>query len=139
MKCLYCTSDSPENLLLISKSWTCPTCLEKPHKDFLPLKVELSSKYKECRQVEGTRLLYISDLENNLWKIEKYFNECLDLDNPYCTITLSLVDHIDRLVGDFDGVYIDRDINDKEGLINHLPIKEFGYVKFVEPIRQTLC
>ena len=83
-------------------------------------------------------MVYISDLSNNLDKINKHFKECVDLDNPFCTITLTLVDGISRLSGGYDVVFIDNDINGKDSLLNALDIKPSGVVKWVEPIKQLV-
>ena len=114
MNCEYCKSSAPENIKLISKTWVCPICTEKPFVGFVPLKVELGAKYDSCIQLDKTvRLVYISDISNNLWKIEQYFKESVAHNRP-CTITLILADAYDRLVGEYDGVYIDNDIIDKD-------------------------
>lgn len=94
--------------------------------------------YHNCIQVGGVKMVYISDLSNNLDKINKHFKECVDLDNPFCTITLTLVDGISRLSGGYDVVFIDNDINGKDSLLNALDIKPSGVVKWVEPIKQLV-
>jgi len=138
MNCTYCKVEAPENVRFLKDSYVCPICTEKPFVNYLPLKEELLQIYNNCRQVSGIKLLYISDLSNNLSKINQYFRESVDLNNPWCTITLTFPSGIDKLNGGYDGVYIDNDINDKDSLINSIDIKDTGYVKFVEPIKQTI-
>lgn len=138
MNCEYCKISAPENVTFIRPVYICPICQEKPFVGFVPLKVELGVKYDSCTQVnKTTRLLYISDLENNLWKIEQYWKESMMHDKP-CTITLILASAYDKLVGEYDGVYIDNDIPDKEMLVNAINIAPDGWVKFVEPIKQAV-
>lgn len=138
MNCSSCKISAPQNLLLIFKSWTCPTCQEKLLDGNIPLKAELEQLYSNCRQVAGTRLLYISDLDNNLWKIEQHFKEGVALDNPYCTVHLAKPDTVDQLRGSFDIVFIDNDILGKDELLNHLDIKPSGMVCWIEPIKQVV-
>jgi hypothetical protein len=116
----------------------CPSCENKPLEGHIPLKAELEQLYHDCIQVIGTRLLYISDLDHNLWKLEQHFREGVALDNPYCTIHLSRPETVDKLNGSFDRVYIDNDILGREELLNALDIKPEGVIHWVEPIKQTI-
>lgn len=138
LNCSICQIVAPENLTFLKESWICPLCADKPLEGSLLLKDEMERLYHNCRRQESTKLLYISDLSNNLSKINNHFKECVDLDNPFCTITLTLVEGIDRLNGGYDVVFIDQDINGKDGIVNALDIKPTGVVKFVEPIKQII-
>lgn len=135
LNCDYCKVAAPINLKFLKESWVCPICSEKPLEGYVPLKLHIENIYTHCRQMP-MRLLYISDLSNNLSKIHKHFNECVDLDNPLVTITLTFSTAIDMLNGEYDVVYIDNDLLGKDSLINALEIKDNGSVKFVEPIKQ---
>lgn len=138
MNCDYCKNPAPENVEFLRESYVCAICKEKPFDHFRPLKVELEDLYHVCKQVPGMRILYISDLTNNLAKIKQHFLESVDLSNPPCTVVLVLPQGIDQLMGSFDGVYIDSDIPDKELMVSALDIPENGYVKWVEPTRQAI-
>lgn len=136
--CDYCKVEAPLTLSFLKESWTCPLCAEKPLEDTLSLKALMEQMYHDCRQVEGTRLLYISDIDNNLWKIQQHFKECVDMDNPNCTITLTRPEHVEKLPGIFHRVFIDSDILDKDILINSVDIDYRGMVFYVEPVKQNV-
>lgn len=134
-KCKHCGKESPENVIAIRKEWNCAICLENPFDKFIPLKIELEERYHDTKP---GRYVYISDLSNNLSKIQHHFEECVELDNPATTITLVHPEGVDQLVGIYDGVYIDKDLNDKEFLVDMIELSSRGYVKLVEPIRQCV-
>ena len=135
MKCKHCNNDSGNNVVSIRKEWTCPICIENPFDKFVPLKIELEERYHDSKP---GRYVYISDLSNNLSKIQRHFEECVDLNNLLCTVTLVHPEGVNQLQGVYDGVYVDKDINDKDVLIDMIELSSRGYVKLVEPIRQCV-
>lgn len=138
MTCEYCRKTAPDNVKALKESWICPVCVEKPFDNYIPLKVEIEDKYRGCIQVSKTvRLVYISDLSNNLDKIRNHWREHMSHDKP-CTITLLYPDAYGTLVGEYDGIYIDADILDREMLANAINIAPDGYVKYVEPTKQLV-
>lgn len=135
MKCKHCGLESPENVVAIRKEWNCAICLENPFEKFVPLKIELEERYHDSKP---GRYVYISDLSNNLSKIEHHFKEAVDLNNPLCTITLVHPEGVNKLQGVYDGVYIDKDLNDKDVLVEMIELSSRAYVKLVEPTRQCV-
>jgi hypothetical protein len=123
----------------LKDSWTCPICAEKPFDNFAPLKTVMEAIYHECKQVSQTvKMVYISDLSNNLSKIKQHFNECVDLDSPLCTITLVYPDGVHLLNGTYSFVFIDNDITDKQELINSIDIGPEAMVCFVDGTKQVV-
>lgn len=139
MNCCYCKTEAPKNIIFLRKEWVCPDCLLKPFEDFFPLKTVMEQIYASCKQVNRyVKLLYISELDNNLDKINKHFHECVNLDSPFCLITLTLLSGTYLLQGTYDFVFIDNDLNGKEELLNSIDIAPDGEVFYVEPIKQTV-
>ena len=139
MNCEICKTEKPLNLLTISKSWVCPICAEKPLDGTMPLKSALEQLYHDCKQVSETvKLLYISDLENNLYKINEHFAENVNWDAPMCTVTLARADTYDLLPGPYKHIFIDNDIIDKDLLLLNLPMDKDPIVYEVEPIKQRV-
>jgi hypothetical protein len=120
----------------------CPQCLESPlEHDFpspppIPLTIALESLYGENKNY---RISYISDLDGNLTRIHRHFNECVDLTSLGTTITLTTVAGCSRLIGGYDYVFIDNDILGKEAILSGLKLPEHVKIQVVDPSKQTIC
>lgn len=139
MNCSHCSASAPENLITITKTWICPICTKKPFENFFPLKTVMQTIYQECKQAsQQVKLVYVSDLDNNLDKINKHFRECVDLNNPLCTITLTRPSGVSMLHGPYDYVFLDSDMIDIPELLLSVPINPSTQVFAVEPIKQNV-
>lgn len=130
MKCSKCETAAPENLVAFpSTPWICEKCSET--KDLL---AELTKIYTSGYP---GRYLYISEFTNNLDKVQTYFLNNLDMNNPYCSVTLSSPIGIIMLPRAFDGVYIDKGslTEAEQSLINLVP---GAFIKYVDPTTQNL-
>jgi hypothetical protein len=130
MNCTKCKIESPTNVISISKEWLCADC--NVSKD--SLKTEIAELYKSGKP---GHYLYISELTNNLDKIQEFFKTGMALDNPFCTVTLALPNHLGMLMIPFDGIYIDKDCVVIDDLLK-LKVKEHTFIKWVEPITQIV-
>lgn len=128
MDCLKCKKPAPSNVIGFSgiKSWVCPDC------EVVKLQDELHKLYQTGAP---GRFVYVSDLTNNLDKVNQYFTESVALTNPFCSITLTTPEGCSQLAGAYDGAYIDRGCvtEDHLGLIVLSPQ---GFVKWVDGTTQ---
>jgi hypothetical protein len=139
MNCENCKIEAPETLRSLTPTWLCPICTEKPFEHFLPLKTVMQTIYEECKQLnQQVKMVYVSDLDNNLDKINKHFRESVMLDNPFCTITLTLPNGVPLLNGPYDFIFVDGDIPDKNRIVYLVGAMPTTQMYEVEPIKQNV-
>lgn len=126
MECVKCGAPAPKKVLSFSNKWTCPDCCKAPTKLIDALKLLYNSG------VPG-RYVYVSELSNNLSKVKNSFIEGLELNNPYCTIYLTLPDGVPHLSGKFDTIFIDSGFASTKEVQDLNLLEEFGEVMWVDP------
>ena len=131
MKCEKCETIAPENLAAIGKVWVCEECACEP----VHLFEELHNQY---RKLGPGRYVYISELTNNLDKAAQYFMEEVNMDNPFCTVTLVMPEGLNQLSGPYDVVYIDTGCMEEQKVRNQVLIADFGMLRLVNPTTQMV-
>ena len=131
MNCSKCETEAPSNISLFPGNvYTCGECLKKNKN----IAHELADIY--MLGFPG-RYLYISELTNNLDKVQNYLIETIPMDHPFCTITLVEPAGLSHVTGAFDIVYIDQNaVSPAE--VEHIELAEHGVVKYVNPTTQEL-
>lgn len=131
MNCSRCDVKAPEKLRTIGNEWLCPDCTAVPTKIIDVLKILYNSG------VPG-RYAYISEFTNNLDKVKNAFIERQALNNPYCTIYLSLPDGARHLQGRFDTIFVDRGFMTVNEILSLNLLDEFGEITWVDPTSQEI-
>ena len=129
MKCSKCEVEAPDNLIVLGKEWTCPNC-ETPKETVID---KLEQNYKS---MGPSRILYVSEFTNNLFKVEQHFNENVLMDNPFCSISLTLPVGTSMLKGRYDKVYIDEKAISEEEALKLL--QDHGELRWVQPTTLVL-
>lgn len=131
MNCSKCAIASPSNVYMFpGTKWLCEKCVAPP----ATVQSEIAVHYRTG--LPG-RYLYVSELSNNLDKVQNYIIENIPLNNPYCSITLVEPPGLEQLTTAYDGVYFDRNClsASQKSLIQLAP---FAFVKEVDPITQMV-
>jgi hypothetical protein len=126
-----------------TKVGKCLDCIEESiqkhiHRNRPKLLEELVRLYNLSLPI---KILYVSELSNNLSKVHKHLNESVDFSvNPGCTITLAYPSPgaLKALQGGYDLVYIDNDISEKDYVLYNVKAKEEAMAFIIEPIKQEI-
>lgn len=131
MQCIKCNIEAPSNLSIINSSeWVCENCASNTR----TVLRYLSDEYK--RGIPG-RFVYISELTNNLDKVQQLFRAEMDMNNPFCTVVLTSPIGMGMLRGKFDTVFVDKDSVPAE-LIGLISLEDFGKIYWVDPVTQQI-
>lgn len=128
MKCSKCGVEHQAGNV-VSLNWVCNGCSERPPQEVFH---HLESLYKRGAP---SRYLYVSGKVGNLQKVQQHFTESVEMDNPFCTVTLVRPEGVFMLSTTFDGIFLDLNCMAEGDMeeVRMVLAPEGSFVRYVDP------